>query len=126
MCGSYYFKALPRIFQRFISSRSTVHARRLQAPIASASATPDLGGTLNHPRRAPTAFGTASHRLPPSRLSGSESAESSVIPNRTATLSIELNQAQGTIAEVSRLVGRDSMMAACLIASLPIAIIDNI
>jgi hypothetical protein len=38
---------------------------------------------------------------------------------------IELSQAQVTIAEVRRLVGRGSMMAACLIASLPIAIIDN-
>jgi hypothetical protein len=34
--------------------------------------------------------------------------------------------AQGTIAEVRRSVGRDSMIAACLIASLPIAIIDNV
>jgi hypothetical protein len=34
-------------------------------------------------------------------------------------------KAQATIAEVRGLVGRDSMMAACLIASLPIAIIDN-
>jgi hypothetical protein len=33
-----------------------------------------------------------------------------------------MGEAQGTIAEVRRLVGRDSMMAACLIASLPIAI----
>jgi hypothetical protein len=36
--------------------------------------------------------------------------------------SIKMGQAQGAIAEVRRLVGRDSMMAACLIASLPIAI----
>src|SRR6202140_542767 len=61
MCGSYYFKALPRIFQRIVFSQSKVHARRLQARIVSASATPGLRGTLNHPRRAPTAFGTASH-----------------------------------------------------------------
>jgi len=46
--------------------------------------------------------------MPPSRLSGSESAESSVIliglPPYETFGSIDLNQAQGTIAEVRRLV----------------------
>jgi len=43
-------------------------------------------GELNHPRKAPTAFATASYQLPNSRLSGSESAEGSLISNRTAPL----------------------------------------
>ena len=46
-------------------------------------------GNLNHPRRAPTAFWRREPPLHPSRLSGSESGESSVVPNghnRTAAL----------------------------------------
>ena len=53
------FQGLASIFQRFVFSRSKIHARR---ELRVASATPGLRGTLNHPRRAPTAFGTASHR----------------------------------------------------------------
>src|SRR6266436_6333085 len=102
MSGSYYFKALPRIFQRFIFSRSKVHARRLQTPIVSASVEPPEESSNGLRHREPP--------LPPSRLSGSESAESSIIPNRTATLSdFWLNRTEpgaSTIAEVRRMVGR--------------------
>src|SRR6266404_811063 len=45
----------------YFFSWSKVRVRRLQARIVHASATPGLGGISSHPRRAPTAFGTASH-----------------------------------------------------------------
>src|SRR5882724_782844 len=101
------------IFQCFIFSRSKVHPRHLQArqPWTRPQRL-NLRGAFNHPRRAPTAFDAASHRYLLPVCPGSESVVSSVIligrpPNKTFGAN-ELNHARGTIAEICRLVGRDT------------------
>ena len=80
------FQGIASIFQRFVSRGAKVHARRLQARIVSASTTPGLRGTLNHLRESSNGLRCRELPLPPSHLSGSESAKNSVIPNRTAAL----------------------------------------
>ena len=59
-----------------------MRARALQAYIASYIRDAWPRGDFESRRRAPTAFGTASHRLPFSRLSGDGSAESIIILRR--------------------------------------------
>ena len=59
-----------------------MRARALQAYIANYIRDAWPRGDFESRRRAPTAFGTASHRLPFSRLSGDGSAESIIILRR--------------------------------------------
>jgi len=59
-----------------------MRARALQAYIARCIRDAWPRGDFDSRRRAPTAFGTASHRLPFSRLSGDGSAESIIILRR--------------------------------------------
>src|SRR6266404_3232633 len=62
MCGSYYFKALPRIFSALFSRGARFVADVYRRELCIRPQRLASGGILNHPRRAPTALGTASHR----------------------------------------------------------------
>ena len=114
--ASHFFSAL-------FSRGAKVQPRRYRR-IASCVRNAWSQGNLNHLRRAPTASGTAEPPLP-RPVCGERKRGKQCNPDRTATYetfgSMEPNQAQGTVAEVRRLVGRDWRMGASLIASLPIA-----
>src|SRR6266481_6046545 len=86
MCGSYYFKTLPRIFQRFFFA---VHGSCATLTGANCECVRNAWPQVNFepPEESSNGLRHREPPLPPSRLSGSESAESSIIPNRTATLS---------------------------------------
>ena len=120
MCGSYYFRALPRIFsalcflaeQRFNYDVTGANCELRPQRLASGESEP--------PEESSNGFRYREPPLPRSRLSGSGSTESSVILTGLPPMRL-LAQWNPIVAEVRRSVGRDWKTAACLIASLSIA-----
>jgi hypothetical protein len=107
-------------FSALFSRGAKVQPRRYRR-IASCVRNAWSQGNLNHLRRAPTASGTGRATAASFPSVGERKRGKQCNPNSTATYetfgSMEPNQAQGTVAEVRGLVGRDWRMGASLIAT---------
>src|SRR6266403_2144844 len=89
MCGScyFYFKALPRIFQRFIFLAEQGSCATFTGANCGCVRNAWPQGNFEPLEESSNGLRHREPPLPPSHLSGNESAESSIIPNRTPTLS---------------------------------------